>query len=131
MSLLSFKPNATLGSPGHFCQSSTPPDNLRYWWCYGSQYRLQIGEVVDAQSGVFDHDLDSEIRRRVGKTVLVPVCADHGEQCDIRGFPAVKIVRKTSYGIEVTYVDYFMWPGAIVDRGNGMDTRAYVINLVR
>jgi hypothetical protein len=131
---ISFKPGgSSLSSPGNSCSSSTPRDNLSYWWCNGSQYELYIGELVDGRSGTVSNSLRSEIQWRINNRpiALVPVYVESGSQYDIRGFLAIKLERLTLNGIKATYVDYFIAPGAIVGQGNGLDYQAYAINLVR
>jgi Flp pilus assembly protein TadG len=131
---ISFKPGGSnLNSPGNSCSSGSPQDNLSYWWCNGSQYELYIGELVDGKSGTVDTGLRGEIQWRIDNRpiALVPVVVESGSQYDIRGFLAIRLEDLTSDGIEASYVDFFIAPGAIVGQGNGLDTKAYAINLVR
>jgi Flp pilus assembly protein TadG len=148
---VSFDPDGSnqTGNFGQDCEVDSPddashPDSQTYWWCQGSQYPIDIGDTLHAQTGTIANSLADEIQWRITNKpiALVPVFSystgpGNNAIVTIVGFLPIQLT-----GYNVTGPNDSRWISATYDssnpmitsgsiNSNGLDTGVYAINLVR
>lgn len=124
---------------------AAPRDNLTYWWCRGSPYRLATDERPANVAAPLSSSLKQAVNWRIDtaarSTVLFPIYErevqpDATIKYNIRGFLAVKLKKwkNTSIpGLQVVegeIVNYMTEPGPINGNTNGF-FGTYAANLVQ
>ena len=148
---VSFDPEGSnqTGNFGQDCDVDGPdgadhPDSQTYWWCQGSQYDVNIGDTLDAQTGTIASSLADEIQWRMTHRpdALVPVFSYSEGTGDnavvtIVGFLPIHLTGfdvsgpNSSRWISATYSSSNPMITAGSINSNGLDTGVYAINLVR
>jgi Flp pilus assembly protein TadG len=148
---ISFDPDGSnqTGNFGQDCEVDSPdaashPDSQTYWWCQGSQYPVNIGDTLPAQTGTIANSLADEIQWRIDNRpdALVPVFSystgpGNNAIVTIVGFLPIRLT-----GFDVTGPNDSRWISATYSssnpmitsgsiNSNGLDTGVYAINLVK
>lgn len=118
---------------GNDCESETPRETLTYWWCNGSQSKLQINNELPAGTPTWGRLFQAiEWREDNRALILMPVYADVGYY-QLVNFVAVELeyVNRSNGVIRATHVENYATAGAMVGDGSGVETGVWAVNLVR
>jgi hypothetical protein len=110
-----------------------PRETLTYWWCNGSNAKLQINQELPTGTPTWGRLFRAiEWRKDQRALIVMPVYADVG-YCQLVNFVAVELerVNRSNGVIRARHVENDATAGAMVGDGSGVDTGVWAVNLIR
>jgi hypothetical protein len=118
---------------GNDCERTMPRETLTYWWCNGSNAKLQINQELPTGTPTWGRLFRAiEWRKDQRALIVMPVYADVG-YCQLVNFVAVELerVNRSNGVIRARHVENDATAGAMVGDGSGVDTGVWAVNLIR